>query len=98
MAPVQAALVRAQERDFGHVDQIRLGWQLLGESREEAEAMARVRETLCAVSVQQHGDTVTYHETITRAFLHLVNAARSELPSTHSFDEFCLMYPELLRS
>jgi hypothetical protein len=77
--------------DIGHVAYIRLGWQLLGHTSAEEPAVAVVCETLRSTSDQ-------HHETITRAFVHLVQAGRSTLPSTHSFDEFCLMHPELLRT
>lgn len=97
MTPLQAAIERAHSPGFGHADHIRLGWHLLRDSRSELEAMTRVRDTLRAASVRHHGDVGKYHETITLAFMRLIGTARSALPSTHSFAEFCLMYPELLR-
>ncbi len=84
MSPLQAVI----ERAFAHIDQIRLGWHLLRDADEEV-AMMHVRST--------QGDADKYHETWTRAFMYLIQAGRSALPATHTFDEFCLMYPELLR-
>ena len=97
MTPLQAAIERAQDQTFGHVDHIRLGWYLLRDSRDEEDAMARVRDTLRAASVRHHGEAGKYHETITCAFMRLIQAGRTALPSTHTFSEFCLMFPELLR-
>jgi hypothetical protein len=76
--------------DIGHINYVRLGWNLLGRTGAEEPAVAAVCETL--------RETGTYHETSTRALLRLVQAGRSTLPSTHSFEEFCLMHPEILRT
>jgi hypothetical protein len=87
MTPLQVATERTQRGDLRHVDYVRLGWQLLGHGGAEEPARIALRSTY----------PQAYHETGTRALLRLVQAARATLPETHSFSEFCLMFPELLR-
>ena len=98
MTPVQAVIEREVARRVSHMDRIRLGWDALRECDDEEEALELVREALCAESLRPYAFESAYHETMTRALIRLIHSARSALPARHSFGEFCLMYPELLRS
>ena len=98
MTPVLSAIEREVQRQFGHMDLVRLGWTALGESEDEEEALEQVRETLCGDSARPYAFDSAFHETSARALIRLIHSARSALPSAHTFSHFCLMYPELLRS
>jgi hypothetical protein len=73
------------KHDWTHEAHLRFGW-LLTNRFEFAEALHIAREKIDSYN-QKVGANVGYHETITRAFLHLISSRKQETPCT-SFEEF----------
>jgi hypothetical protein len=79
---------------FKHGDHIRLAWIYLRRYGAEAAA-ARVTTTIRQFA-RGLGQEQKYHETMTRAWLRLVEAAHRATPEESSFDEFLAKHPWLL--
>ena len=100
MTPDQAAFVRSFEActlpadRFHHADHVRLGWVMLRE-----EPLPRALAWFCdglkryAASLGKAG---LYHETITVAFLLLIQERQQRQPA-ETFSEFAARNPDLLR-
>ncbi len=107
--PIAAAKVRPiEERDlqvlheilktrggFGHREHLELAWSYLGlhPVDDAADAMAASIQHVARL----HGAEGKYHETITRAWLHLV-AVHAQRWGAESFEEFLDSNPDLLDS
>ena len=79
---------------FHHADHIRLTWILLRSGDVEA-AGNRIASAIVRFATH-NGSPGKYHETVTRAWLRLVEAAIELTPSAGSFEEFATAHPELL--
>jgi len=77
---------------FRHYDHVRLAWILLRAADLEAAAdrMARALRRFA----EHHGSGSRYHDTITRAFMHLVAAHRAAAPAA-DFPTFARLNAEL---
>ena len=71
--------------DFHHRDHVRLGWAYL-EKYEVLDALVRFRDALRKFAAH-HGAAGLYHETITFAFLLLINERRARSVAA-TWDEF----------
>jgi hypothetical protein len=78
---------------FSHRDHVRLAWLCLGRQPFE-EAARRVSDGIRRFAAF-HGLTGLYHETITRAWLHVIAAARREPPPAATFAAFLEAHPGL---
>lgn len=92
------------EKEWTHRAHIRVGWLLLETAnaptpRERLDlAFNRMRDGLHILNASLNvPDELTrgYHETITLAFLRVIDAARRAAPAQNS-DAFCDAHPELL--
>jgi hypothetical protein len=79
---------------FHHADHVRLGWLLL-RAEPLPRALARFCEGLKRYAASL-GQTGLYHETITIAFLLLIQE-RQRRQESGSFEEFAARNPDLLR-
>ncbi|MBZ4419251.1 hypothetical protein [Myxococcus sp. RHSTA-1-4] len=79
--------------DFRHREHVRLAWVCLRQSGFEA-GLARVRGLIQRYAAAL-GATGKYHETLTRAWVELVQAALDAAPDAPSFDAFLEARPEL---
>jgi hypothetical protein len=83
------------KEDFHHRDHLRLAWIYLRQyghpqaARKIAESIRRYAAHLNA--------SQKYHETITIAWLELVDFAQQSLPAAASFDDLPQAFPELLQ-
>lgn len=89
-----SSLTLPNER-FRHYDHVRLAWIFLREA-ELAPATERMVATLQRFGLHHRGDLSRYHDTLTRAFMHLVAAHIRMTPGIESFDEFASHHPDLL--
>jgi hypothetical protein len=79
---------------FHHRDHIRLAWIYLREAGP-AEATGLIRETIQRYAAH-HGAAQKYHETLTVAWLRLVDSAMRSTPGVESFDAFAARHAHLL--
>ncbi|HUJ15398.1 MAG TPA: hypothetical protein VL284_16545 [Thermoanaerobaculia bacterium] len=79
---------------FHHADHVRVVWTYL-QRMPTAEALQRFREALQRFAAHQ-GKPSLYHETITCAYVFLVNERMSVEPSA-SWEDFCRANDDLLR-
>jgi hypothetical protein len=85
-------IIRTRGR-FGHREHIELAWSYMRlHSIDEARA---AMTTAIRHIARQHGAEGKYHETMTRAWLHLVAVHVQRWPA-ESFEEFIERNPELL--
>ena len=80
---------------FRHYDHVRLAWIFLREA-ELGPATERMVVTLKRVGLHHRGDLSRYHDTLTRAFMHLVAAHIRMTPDIYSFDDFANHHASLL--
>ena len=85
---------RLPTAQFHHADHIRLAWIFLGRM-SEAEATRRIEQAIRRYA-DYNGIGQKYHQTITRAWMMLVAAARRVTPHAVCFNEFAELHPELL--
>lgn len=78
--------------DFHHRDHVRLGWAYL-EHYELLDALIRFRDALRSFAAH-HGAAGLYHETITFAFLLLINERRARC-AANTWDEFTALNDDL---
>jgi hypothetical protein len=94
------AFARAFERgevpasDFGHRSHLRVAWVYLREAASRDEALPRIRREIqrFAGSV---GQSQKYHETITIAWLILLDEVRPQLPRDADLADALAAYPAL---
>ncbi len=80
---------------FHHYDHVRLAWIFLRTAELES-ATERMVATLQRFGLHHRGDLSRYHDTLTRAFMHLVAAHIRMTPDIDNFDEFADHHPSLL--
>lgn len=80
------------KEDFPHREHVRLAWLYLGRHGFD-EASRRVVDGIQRFAAH-HGATGLYHETVTRAWLRLIAAARRTTPAG-SFAAFLAASPQL---
>jgi len=85
---------RLPTAQFHHADHIRLAWIFLGQM-DQAQATRRIEQSIRRYA-DCNGIGQKYHQTITRAWMKLVAAARRATPHAVCFDEFAEQHPELL--
>jgi len=85
---------RLPNEDFHHRDHIRLAWIYL---RQQGfpEAAARLVESIRRYAAH-YGAAQKFHQTITMAWLALVEDARRRAPMGASFEDLLRAFPELL--
>ena len=97
MTPADAAFVRdfqaGRLESFHHRDHVRLAWAYL-EEEPPAQALARFAASLKAFAAGR-GKPELYHETITWAFLLLIQERRAR-GGPGTFDAFASANPDLL--
>jgi hypothetical protein len=81
--------------DFHHADHIRLAWIYLRQLPFE-EALSRLSSSVLRFATQ-HGAAGKYHETITHAWMVLVQHALTRSPDA-AFPDFLSAHPHLLDS
>ena len=79
---------------FKHADHIRLAWIYVRRYPAQAAA-ARISNTIRQFAVRI-GKEQKYHETITRAWLRLVEVAQRATPELTAFDDFLIKHAWLL--
>ncbi|MCC6362736.1 MAG: hypothetical protein IT165_04385 [Bryobacterales bacterium] len=79
--------------DFRHADHVRLAWIYLRQSRFD-EALARLSSSILRFATH-HGAAEKYHETITHAWMVLVQHALTQSPEA-TFSDFLAAHPHLL--
>ncbi|MCC6392942.1 MAG: hypothetical protein IT167_20255 [Bryobacterales bacterium] len=79
--------------DFRHADHVRLAWIYLRQAPFD-EALARLSSSILRFA-SRHGAPEKYHETITHAWMILVQHALTRLPEA-TFPEFLNAHPHLL--
>lgn len=79
---------------FHHEDHVRLGWICLRQA-PLAEAAARFIRLLKAFAAH-HGAHGLYHDTITWAYLLLIQDRLTRMPEEHGWEEFAERNPDLL--
>ncbi len=80
---------------FHHEQHLRVAWTLL---EEDGLLVALGRFPLVLRRfAEYHGAYTLYHETITWAFLFLIQERRHQLPADHGWEEFARANPELLQ-
>ena len=84
------------EPDFDHRGHVRLAYLYLGR-HGFAGALDRISAGIRAFAAA-HGTPGKYHETITVAFLAIVNERRARHDPALAWDDFIERYPELLDS
>jgi hypothetical protein len=89
-----SSLSLSNER-FRHYDHVRLAWIFLREAKI-GPATERMVVTLKRFGLHHRGDLSRYHDTLTRAFMHLVDAHIRMTPDIDNFDEFADNHPSLL--
>lgn len=80
---------------FHHEQHLRVAWTLLEEDGLLV-ALGRFPRVLRRFA-EYHGAYTLYHETITWAFLFLIQERRHQLPADHGWEEFARANPELLQ-
>jgi len=80
---------------FGHEDHVRLAWICLRQA-PLAEAAARFIRLLKAFAAHQ-GAPEKYHDTITWAYLLLIQDRLSQMPEEHTWQELAERNPDLLQ-
>lgn len=80
---------------FHHEQHLRVAWTLLEEDGLLV-ALGRFPRVLRRFA-EYHGAYTLYHETITWAFLFLIQECRHRLPADHGWEEFARANPELLQ-
>ncbi|HWX25024.1 MAG TPA: hypothetical protein VN083_08285 [Vicinamibacteria bacterium] len=80
---------------FHHRDHIRLSWIYLRRLGREA-GTRQILDGIRAFAAV-HGAQRLYHETITRAWIHLVAGRLEEDPGGESFEDFVTAHPDLLQ-
>ena len=81
------------KEDFPHREHVRLAWLYLGR-HEFADASQRVVDGIKRFAAR-HDVPGLYHETITRAWLRLIEAGRCAAPAAASFQAFLEANPQL---
>jgi hypothetical protein len=79
--------------DFGHYEHLELAWTYLG--LYDVEMAHQVMSDAIRHVAELHGMPGRYHETMTRAWVHLVAVHRQD-SDAHSFDAFIAENPGLL--
>jgi hypothetical protein len=80
---------------FHHEQHLRVAWTLLEEDGLLV-ALGRFPRVLRRFA-EYHGAFTLYHETITWAFLFLIQERRHQLPADHGWEDFARANPELLQ-
>jgi hypothetical protein len=80
---------------FRHYDHVRLAWIFL-HAASLGPATERMVVTLKRFGLHHRGDLSRYHDTLTRAFMHLVAAHIRMTPDIDNFDDFAGHHPSLL--
>ena len=80
--------------DFGHRGHVRAAYLVLDEARGFGEALERMRGLITAYAASL-GKEGLYHETITVAFMALVNQRRAESGGSLSWEAFAKANPDL---
>jgi hypothetical protein len=81
--------------DFHHEQHVRVAWALLAQGGL-LPALQRFPSALRRFA-EHHGAHTLYHETITWAFLFLIQEHRQQLDPDHGWEEFARANPELLQ-
>ncbi len=79
--------------DFGHSEHLELAWMYL--ALYDVELAQQVMSAAIRHVAELHGMPGRYHETMTRAWVHLVAVHRQDTEA-QSFDEFIAENPALL--
>jgi len=80
--------------DFNHLAHVRAAYLVLAEVRSFGAALERMRALITGFAAQ-HGKDGLYHETITVAFMALINARRAEAGAGQSWEAFAAANPDL---
>jgi hypothetical protein len=80
--------------DFNHRAHVRAAYLVLAEARSFGAALERMRELIVTYATHL-GVTGLYHETITVAFMALINARRAETEGETSWEAFAAANPDL---
>ena len=80
---------------FRHYDHVRLAWIYLRDAALP-EAADRMAASIRRFALHHHGDLTKYHETITRAFMHLVAVHVAATPQIADFPRFAIANTRLL--
>ena len=79
---------------FHHREQVRAGWWYL-RHHPFPEALARFSAALRRFAVAQ-GKPELFHETITTAYMLLINERLAGMPANETWDQFAAAHPDLL--
>lgn len=79
---------------FTHQSHVRLAWVYLQEGPTFEAALARVRDEIQRFAAAA-GASQKYHETITVAWMMLLDTARTRVDASCSFEELLRLVPEL---
>ncbi len=86
----QALLTKAE---WTHAAHIRMGWIYLRQHKTWQEALPIVRKGIHCLN-QAHGNLTGYHETITVAFLRILQSRMDETPTAY-WEAFAAANPDL---
>ena len=89
------SLLSLPNERFRHYDHVRLAWIFLRDAKV-GPATERMVVTLKRFGLHHRGDLSRYHDTLTRAFMHLVDAHIRMTPGIDNFDDFADLHPSLL--
>ena len=84
---------RLPESEFDHAAHVRAAYLYLQQA-DFAEALARIKRALCNFAAH-HGSPSRYHETITVAYVALIQQHRFERGDGHGWKGFARQNPEL---
>ena len=88
--------VRISADDFGHADHVRLAWIILERTDDFWDAVGEFR-TLLLRFVDHLDEREKYHETVTVAYMALVNERRLRAEAPDTWDAFARAHEDLLR-
>lgn len=80
--------------DFNHRAHVRAAYLVLAEAPSFGAALERMRDLITGFAAHL-GKTGLYHETITVAFMALINARRAEAEAGQSWETFAAANPDL---
>jgi hypothetical protein len=82
--------------EWTHRAHVRMAWICLSAGNSFEAVMAKVRGGIQRLNLVVLGKPEGYHETITYAFLRLIDAALREETADGTFESFCRRHPSLL--
>lgn len=83
--------------DWDHRAHLRVAWEYLRETRDVAAVVERMREGILRFDEATDPENLcNYHETMTRFWVHVLDAAMREASAAESFDELLVRRADLL--